>query len=182
MSMPEGKKNYTQCKLDEKVFLSISFHWSSLSCPGTANCVSLIPAALHILPRHPRRAAQHRAGARAEMAMHTVLLNEAPSSTSCKNQSTPDSIYIGKVPRQREDLVYTQIAPQCPAWRTPEILKNVPAAWEFWCAQESPALGTLLCSVPFLCPQLHHATSSQSPLAKQKTQIKGARGNKTIKK
>lgn len=124
--------------------------------PAQARGEQTVPHSFLTVPSHPPRAAQHRTGAKVEIALHPVLLNKAPSSTSCKNQSVPDSIYIGTVPRQGEDLVHhTNYSPQreksvllqannrlcftgkscCPGLLRSEILKTLSAAWDFWCAQ-----------------------------------------------
>lgn len=92
--------------------------------------------------------AQHRTAARAEIAMCPVLLSKAPSSTSSKNQSIPDLIYIVTVPRPREDLVHhTNCSPQrdksvlLEELLRSESLKNVSAAWDFCCAQGLTSFG-----------------------------------------
>lgn len=170
--------------------------WGEQTVP-TRSCSSADPGCAQPRPR----AAQHGTAARAEITMHPALLNKAPSPTSCKNQSVPDSIYIGTVPRQREDLVHhTNYSPQrdksvlleannrlhitgkscCLGLLRSEILRNVPASWDFCCAQGTSCFGHFTLLGSFSVPPANTTTQtnpSQSPSAKHKIQIKGERGN-----
>lgn len=140
--------------------------WGEQTVP-TRSCSSAGPGCAQPWPR----AAQHGAAARAEIAMHPALLNKAPSPTSCKNQSLPDSIYIGTVPRQRIWFII-QITPHkgtrvsCLKQTTDYTLLGKAAALASWdlrssgmclhpgvsaVPKEPPASGTLLSSAPFPC-------------------------------
>lgn len=161
-------------------FLSISFcrvsftratspvrAWGEQTVP-TRSCSSADPGCAQPRPR----AAQLSTAARAEITMHPALLNKAPSPTSCKNQSLPDSIYIGTVPRQREDLVHhTNYSPQRDKSVLLEANNRLHITGKSCCLgllrssgmclhpgisavpKEPPPSGTLLSSAPFLCLQ-----------------------------